>query len=753
MASNFSSYTPSYSSPYYQHHSPYSGKSPHYSRGHESIRSRSLSYNDLSSHIGPQGHQNYIPRTPVSHYVPTFYARNQFVDTQLRGNMPLNQAQPKAISSPSLNPTTAPTTLSRYRGRHARTISAGSLEGKQNVYQQNHHQKTYNASVSSSEISVDSESLRTQTSISSADSGDCWQEDEAKSATKITRGQSTPDVAQIGKVGPEILKTSTLKLNVAPEAPLGGIMAPEPSSPATIKGGAIDYTDSTPTKQSIHCVSAKSVTRTGDEIRAVNSSSANHETSRASHELVLPSDQRRNSLHSSLAAFQYEKIPSSVSKSSSLPALSRLSLSGEICNDGSMQRNPYSPFAESRESPTADCQSLSPLPPSPALLHEKPKSSSNASLASSLPSSSATSLQNLPPTQENAQVEPLPAPTVRKARSFGSKLKNLLSGSNISSRSKSNADDDTRSIMSSKSTFSIKSSSSMFSISGRFGRKKKDLDDFVPSVKSDVSQEYRLLSEGRPTGSFAPTQRAGLLSPSTDSVHDTQRPTRSAQNLAPRPPSPALRSEIGYFQETSRQGSPPIKSAKSAVSRSVKTPSKAVPSEESMQSGKREQLRKVDLELAPSNMAAGDIYPGDLKKDSLEIIVSSVERTGSFKRQPSTKTRSTEEVVPHPQKIESDVKRTPSVKRPKASSMKRSHGQSVRRRSGASDATSVSFASQILVYKTYSASAYDRTPDRMTCDMLSTPGVAQRLREELNQWKSLMEVHPESRRNTQFFQF
>ena len=62
----------------------------------------------------------------------------------------------------------------------------------------------------------------------------------------------------------------------------------------------------------------------------------------------------------------------------------------------------------------------------------------------------------------------------------------------------------------------------------------------------------------------------------------------------------------------------------------------------------------------------------------------------------------------------------------------------------------VKFSSKVLLYETYSEFEYDRNPDISTCNQL-TPQLAQMIKAELNELKSTMEVHEESRCYTQFF--
>lgn len=62
----------------------------------------------------------------------------------------------------------------------------------------------------------------------------------------------------------------------------------------------------------------------------------------------------------------------------------------------------------------------------------------------------------------------------------------------------------------------------------------------------------------------------------------------------------------------------------------------------------------------------------------------------------------------------------------------------------------VIFSSKIILYDTYSEEEYDRKPDVATCNQL-TPQLAQLIKAELNELKSDMEVHEESRCYTHFF--
>lgn len=62
----------------------------------------------------------------------------------------------------------------------------------------------------------------------------------------------------------------------------------------------------------------------------------------------------------------------------------------------------------------------------------------------------------------------------------------------------------------------------------------------------------------------------------------------------------------------------------------------------------------------------------------------------------------------------------------------------------------VKFSSRILLYDTYGEEEYDRKPDSATCNNL-TPQLAMDIKNELNQLKSEMEVHEDSRCYTHFF--
>lgn len=63
---------------------------------------------------------------------------------------------------------------------------------------------------------------------------------------------------------------------------------------------------------------------------------------------------------------------------------------------------------------------------------------------------------------------------------------------------------------------------------------------------------------------------------------------------------------------------------------------------------------------------------------------------------------------------------------------------------------SVRFSSRILLYDTYNEDDYDRKPASATCNSL-TPQIAMDIKNELNQVKSEMPVHEDSRCYTQFF--
>lgn len=62
----------------------------------------------------------------------------------------------------------------------------------------------------------------------------------------------------------------------------------------------------------------------------------------------------------------------------------------------------------------------------------------------------------------------------------------------------------------------------------------------------------------------------------------------------------------------------------------------------------------------------------------------------------------------------------------------------------------VKFSSKIILYETYDEFEYDRHPDVSTCSLL-TPQLAQMIKAELNELKTEMEVHEDSRCYTQFF--
>ncbi|CAI4741259.1 CMF_collapsed_G0045390.mRNA.1.CDS.1 [Saccharomyces cerevisiae] len=62
----------------------------------------------------------------------------------------------------------------------------------------------------------------------------------------------------------------------------------------------------------------------------------------------------------------------------------------------------------------------------------------------------------------------------------------------------------------------------------------------------------------------------------------------------------------------------------------------------------------------------------------------------------------------------------------------------------------VRFSSQIILYDTYGEFEYDRHPEISTCNQL-TPQLAQMIKLELNELKSAMEVHDDSRCYTHFY--
>ncbi|ANB15003.1 Bni4p [Sugiyamaella lignohabitans] len=70
--------------------------------------------------------------------------------------------------------------------------------------------------------------------------------------------------------------------------------------------------------------------------------------------------------------------------------------------------------------------------------------------------------------------------------------------------------------------------------------------------------------------------------------------------------------------------------------------------------------------------------------------------------------------------------------------------------SSKSNVNTVSFSSRIVIYDTYGRSDYDRRPEIATCNRL-TPLLAQQIKEELNNFKSEMEIHADSKIFTHFF--
>ncbi|CAG8551204.1 4840_t:CDS:2 [Diversispora eburnea] len=61
------------------------------------------------------------------------------------------------------------------------------------------------------------------------------------------------------------------------------------------------------------------------------------------------------------------------------------------------------------------------------------------------------------------------------------------------------------------------------------------------------------------------------------------------------------------------------------------------------------------------------------------------------------------------------------------------------------------FSSTILEHETWTREDYDRRGDQTTCNSL-TPSLAQKIKQELNQFKMVeMQVHEESKKNTHFF--
>lgn len=62
----------------------------------------------------------------------------------------------------------------------------------------------------------------------------------------------------------------------------------------------------------------------------------------------------------------------------------------------------------------------------------------------------------------------------------------------------------------------------------------------------------------------------------------------------------------------------------------------------------------------------------------------------------------------------------------------------------------VRFSSRIVLYDTYNGDEYDRHPDIATCNQL-TPQLAQQIKDELNEFKSVMRIHRDSHCYTHFF--
>lgn len=643
---------------------------------------RSRSYNDLNLASGAP----YPIRGPA-------YSSNFQSPPPFRPPSPVGLSN--SVSSSNLSPSDcvrnhaehpgAPTPgapiLPRYRGKHIRAMSTGSIPSPKpetqsalpangslstnhiNNYQNYqgppaltvnhqghlHKQRRQRNSLSSSTVSIDTDSTRTQTSTSSA--GSVY----SKSSVDEDPNKQKRSI----KLVDQSVGSLDSRDNITPKA--SQQFANGSTSTSSSQTQSTENTD-----------------------RNKSASSQSQIVANSKH-LLLPSDVRRRSYQS------YEPENNSPRNFTRSPRPTSMRPSG-VTNPSSRQFQPQ------------HRKNLS----EPNIARQKPSQGSNS--GPKFDSRSLSSMSSQPKSSEP------------KGKSFGEKIRSIF-------RSKSKSDDDSQSITSNRSSsMSIRSMNSLKSFSSRFSRKSRG-ETKIPSSPSLLSMQTL------PNEPIAPQklrQReqhidGDKVDTSSNQNSEADYADSSCDNsIAPlRPPSPALRSTISVGND--RALSP------------ISVDQQNLPQEPPSDNG----------HLAAVNLSAGDIFPGELKPENVETIVSSVQRTGSFKRQPSTSKRTKEEIVPDAQEVEMEEPQHNSQNL--ISAMKQ--GRSRRKRSGATNADQrrVQFANQILVYKTYSAQGYDRVPDYMTCDQLSEPGVAQKLREELNHWKALMPIHPSSVENTQFF--
>lgn len=399
------------------------------------------------------------------------------------------------------------------------------------------------------------------------------------------------------------------------------------------------------------------------------------------------------------------------------------------------------------KSATSRRVSLAEIPTPPASSQAQQRYGSTTAVNARRPSWNSTQFTNQPVFQPIASSPP--------KRGFRQKIKGLFKNKSDSS--------DSQSIKSSMSGMSGRSGmSNMSGMSGMSGMSTMSTSSAF-SFRSLKMSSKRIFSRKKDRA-MQPTFEGPIID-----LDDPPAPAPLSLPVAQKssPSSPKFsKQSVQELQAATRTMPPQIP----IPSLQVATP---------VHSRHNSQDRTQDGGLSPNSgstdeegidLAASDtVFPRSLDEKAVESIRNAVDRTGSLDRKHSTRsTRSTrrkhdeDEKVPNAQEIRADTSSFSSMDISSSPDL-RAFGTDL---FGALDTEAitcelpklkipkarreVNFASQIMIYDTFSGEDYDRRPEPATCNRL-TPTLAQQIKQELNSFKMGMEVHKDSRAYTHFF--
>ncbi|CAN3485101.1 hypothetical protein DICA0_F18954 [Diutina catenulata] len=163
--------------------------------------------------------------------------------------------------------------------------------------------------------------------------------------------------------------------------------------------------------------------------------------------------------------------------------------------------------------------------------------------------------------------------------------------------------------------------------------------------------------------------------------------------------------------------------------------------------------QSFNISFEDSDYSVGGGFGSDSEdSDVSSSIKSPPRRTGGAGIQAPTRGHATTPSVDSPRSFSSLISRKLNKKLSSASvaSTPSSHYTHKPMTPAPIVSNAVRFSSRIILYDTYNGDEYDRHPETATCNQL-TPQLAQQIKEELNSFKSSMEIHVDSQCYTHFF--